>query len=133
VRTLLGLVLMLAGLVACEAARSEPTPTPPSAVEVRIPTAAQPAVVCEMAVIHGRLVEDARWGVALADPAGKRSRVTFPFAYRAFVEGDRVAIVDGTGQVVARTGDMIDAAGGLGDALGVDQAYIDCGPIQVVG
>ena len=100
---------------------------PPDPVEIRIPTAPQPATACMLAAIHGTLVADGRWSVALRLNGGRVDKVVFPYGYRAFVDPEgRIAIVDGGGRVVGHAGDVIDTAGGYGGAPGAEAVTI-CG------
>ncbi|TAK02815.1 MAG: hypothetical protein EPO36_00900 [Chloroflexota bacterium] len=101
-------------------------PTPPQFVQVV--TADRPAQACMDALITGVLVPHAAWGIALQTPGtGELNRPIFPFGYSAVVNGDRLALLDEQGRLVARTGDLIQSGGGS-----IDGSVLLCGGITVV-
>jgi hypothetical protein len=86
------------------------------------------------ALISGVLVPHAEWGLALQTPGtGELSRPEFPFGYRAAVDGDRVALVDEDGRLVARTGDLIQSSGGFVGGEGNPLVLLCDDTITVVG
>ncbi|OGO54904.1 MAG: hypothetical protein A2V84_06260 [Chloroflexi bacterium RBG_16_70_13] len=117
-------VALVVLLVACG---SDGTPTPPTSV--RVTTAAAPANACMDALITGILVPHAAWGIGLQTPGtGELTRPIFPFGYSAVVDGDRLALLDEKGRLVAHTGDLIQSGGGSIDPGSV----VLCGGIEVV-
>jgi hypothetical protein len=75
-------------------------------------TADGPSLACRDALGGGRLVADARSGLAVVDEEGEVTVVRWPFGYTARQEVGRIALVDPTGRTVARDGDTIRFAGG---------------------
>jgi hypothetical protein len=110
------------GLGACSS--DGPTPRP----VVRVVTADRPAQGCMDALITGVLVPHAAWGIALQTPVtGELNRPIFPFGYSAVVDGERLALLDEHGRLVARTGDLVQSGGGS-----IDGSVLLCGGITVV-
>lgn len=126
-RSGLAVTLLLAGLAlaACDASQPEPTTIP---VPTNVPTS-----VCMDAQVRGRVVAHATWGIALADSRGRVSKVIWPNGFHAVPDGIVLALVDGSGKVVARVGDMFEAGGGFIGANGdPDRTLIACGEMRVV-
>ena len=99
---------------------------------ITIPTA-PPSGLCLDALISGRVVTSERWGIALADAVGHVSKAVWPNGFHGVLDGTRVALVDGAGQVVAEVGDTIESGGGLiGPNGDPDNTTLVCGPIKVV-
>ena len=94
----LGLALLLAG---CGTADGP----------VAIHTAAQPILVCELARVSGTLVPDPTFGLALQNGADRRG-ATWPYGYTARRSSGVVELLDPSGRIIARAGDLIVAAGG---------------------
>jgi hypothetical protein len=84
---------------------------------------------CMDALVSGVLARDARSGLGIATAGGGATAVEWPFGYSARDEGDRIALVDENGKVVAREGDQVEVGGGLGN----DDVWFACGGVKVVG
>jgi hypothetical protein len=83
-----------------------------------------------MARITGRLVADARWGIALQDATGFVHEVIWPYGYAARRDGGRLVLLDAAGRVVAGVGDTVTMGGG---ERGSNRAWLACPQgIQVV-
>jgi hypothetical protein len=91
-------------------------PTPIVSV-IPVPTHASPPPgspqPCPAALIQGRLVADEQWGIAVGVEDGSVIKVIWPYGYASRADGDRMALVDGSGQVVAREGDHVEIGGGF--------------------
>lgn len=116
----LGLVAALLG--GCGPA-AEPEPT---VVAIPVPVQPPPAgrVACMDALASGRLVADARWGVALAPADGRTIQVVWPAGFGARQVDGRIELLDERGAVVGRVGDVVTVTGGMG----LRDAWIACGP-----
>jgi hypothetical protein len=115
---------------------------------VAIRTRAQPTVVCMQARVGGTLVADPTYGLALQNP-GYVNGAIWPYGFTARREAGVILLIGVAGQVVAREGDRILAAGGSAgdDAVGVDchirvvtsdatmaiAPVEDCGPLMGTG
>lgn len=98
---------------------------------IAIPTNG-PTVTCPLAEVFGRLVRSDQWGIAFGDDAGRVRKVIWPNGYHGVNDGDRVALVDGSGQIVAHVGDTIHAAGGaVGPTGDADHTTLVCSDIVV--
>ena len=75
------------------------------------------------ALAGGTIVDDPRWGVALAQDDGTRLQVVWPAGYVARRTDGMLELVDADGDAVARAGDRVTVAGGM--ALG--EAWWACG------
>jgi hypothetical protein len=62
----------------------------------------------------GRLVVDPVSGLGVADTRGHVIHVYWPFGFTARPDGDRIALVDEQGRIVAHVGDVIGMVGGYG-------------------
>ena len=91
-----------------------PVPTQPPA---------SPGALCLMARNSGRLVADARWGIALDDPAGFVREVIWPYGYAARRDA-RVVLLNAAGQIVADEGDQVAITGG---EIGSNGPWLACG------
>ena len=78
---------------------------------------------CMLARNGGRLVADARWGLALDDPAGFVREVIWPYGYVAR-QDQRLVLLNDTGQIVAGEGDEVAITGG---EIGSDGPWLACG------
>jgi hypothetical protein len=109
-RTAAGVVILLAQLAGCAAADG------PVAIQT-LPDLA----VCEAARVGGTLVSDPSFGLALQN-SGYRQGAVWPHGYSARRESGVTVLLGPSGQVVAREGDRILAAGGsgAGDAVNVE-------------
>lgn len=94
-----------------------------------IPVPTQPRAsldaLCLLARISGRLVADARWGIALDDPAGFVREVIWPYGYVARQDA-RVVLLNEAGQIVAGEGDQVAITGG---ETGSNGPWLACGSI----
>jgi hypothetical protein len=81
-------------------------------VPLHTATSSQQEVGCLAARISGYLVADATYGLALADSRGGHGYgVIWPNGYSARRDGDRLVLLDRSGTVVAREGQLIEMAG----------------------
>ena len=107
----------------------------PLAIE-RIPITVEdePAGACMDALLSGGLVGHEQWGLALQVPGtGELIRPVFPFGYTAVRDGARIALLDERANVVAHSGDLIQAGGGfIGAEGGPNVAVLCAGSITVV-
>ena len=100
---------------------------------VTIRTEQAPAEACMEALITGVLVPHPQWGLALQVPGtGELYQPLFPFGYRAAIDGDRIALLDENGLVVAHTGDLIESSGGSIGAEGNPMVALCDDTIKVV-
>lgn len=119
-------LLAAAGLVAgCGSTTPEPS-------LIAVPTSA-PGGMCLDARVGGRVVASERFGIAIASETGAVSKAVWPNGFHGQADGDRVALVDGKGRLVAHVGDTISAGGGFIGANGdPDHTLQVCGEIRVV-
>ena len=111
-------------LGACDTGQPEPS-------LVAVPTNA-PTTVCMDALITGRLVAHAAWGIALADETGRVSKVLWPNGFHGVLDGSVLSLVDGNGRFIGRVGDVIQSGGGFVGANGdPDHTLILCGTMKV--
>jgi hypothetical protein len=126
------------------------TPGPPSAdstatVEVQLRTAAAPNTTgeCLAARLEGTLAASVTTGLGVHEelPAimprsgGVVVDVLWPFGWSAHRSGDDILLIDDTGRIVARTGDVVAFAGGFtsrptgspGASTVVDGPFAVCG------
>ena len=120
-------------LVACGPATGGGA-TPPTIQQIQITTDDAPSDACMEALITGGLVAHEQWGLALQVPGtGELIRPLFPFGYSAAVDGNRIALLDEEGNLVAHTGDLIQSSGGfIGAEGGPNVAVLCAGTIRVV-
>jgi hypothetical protein len=98
----------------------------PEVEYIGVPTQGAPAGgvdACMDALASGTLVDDPRWGIALAQDAGSRLQVVWPAGYVARRTDSVLELVDADGQTVARSGDRVTVAGGMG----LGEAWWACG------
>jgi hypothetical protein len=106
---------------------------PSNGAQVLLPTASQaiqssPAP-CAAALIFGTLVPSDTTGVSLLDAdTGQLRKIVFPNGYVGRRQGDRIAVVDASGAIIALTGDAVAIGGGEIDESG---AWNACGDIVV--
>ena len=92
-------------------------------------TASAPVDAGDDALTSGRLVADARTGLALSDATGKVTPVLWPFGFSARSGLSGLELVDERGKVVAREGDFVEITGGFG----ADETWRACpGSVTVV-
>ena len=99
----------------------------PEVEHVDIPTRGAPAGgvdACMDALASGTIVDDPRWGIALAQDDGSRMQVVWPAGYAARRTDGVLELLNESGRVVGRAGDRVLVAGGMG-ARG---AWFACGP-----
>lgn len=92
---------------------------------VALRTAPAPAQACMDALIGGTLARHPQSGLGITSADGQSTPVEWPFGYTARAEGDRIALLDAEGRVVAREGDQIQVGGGFGTNL-----WHACGPVM---
>ena len=119
--------LVMLGLMAALVCACGPAAAPePTVVAIPVPVQAPPAggvVACMDALASGRLVADARWGVALGQVAGPTIQVVWPAGFSARQVDGRIELLDERGAVVGRVGDVVTVAGGMG----AGEAWFACG------
>ena len=113
------------------AATTTPSATTPSAVPsaapaIAITTARVANAICMDALMTGKLARDARTGLGVTGADGQQMAVEWPFGYSARNDGGRLALVDETGEIVAREGDSVQVGGGFGNVV-----WHACGPVSV--
>jgi hypothetical protein len=111
-RSVLNFALAAALLTACASAPVGPVPI----------NTAPPGNVCATAAVGGVLSYDSTYGLGFK--SGDRVRVVvWPYGYSARREKDGVVVlIDPSGQIVARDGDHIAAAGAFSDTA----TYVMC-------
>jgi hypothetical protein len=98
----------------------------PEVEYIGVPTQGPPAGganACMDALAGGTIVDDPRWGVALAQDDGARLQVVWPAGYVARRTDGVLELVDADGEAVARAGDRVTVAGGMG----LGEAWWACG------
>lgn len=102
------------------AGASSPPPNP------GIPQPSEEA--CDAALLEGSLVADDAGGFLVAHESGAVTAVSWPEGYEVQVlDGARV-LLDPSGNVVAREGDVVSLGGGMNAD---DTAFVVCGPFTV--
>jgi hypothetical protein len=93
--------------------------------EVRLATSAEGAfdVGCPAALIEGTLWPDDGSGTAIRNASGS-TPVIWPFDYTAREAGGVIEVLDASGDVVARTGEMLSLGGGY---ITADDRWSTCG------
>lgn len=101
-----------------------------SVIPVPTQAPAQPGTrpLCELALISGRLVADARWGIALDDPAGFVRVVIWPYGFAARRDA-RLVLLNAAGQIIAGEGDQVTIGGG---EISSDGPWMACGSFEVI-
>jgi hypothetical protein len=130
-RARLPIIVLMASLIGVGCApspTSAPTPEPSAggASAFLIRTAQVKPQACMAALITGKLARVAGSGLGLTVVGGPPVVVDWPFRYSARDEGGRIALVDETGTVVAREGEMVQMAGGLGQL----DVWFACAPVE---
>ncbi|HEX2755540.1 MAG TPA: hypothetical protein VHM48_08755 [Candidatus Limnocylindrales bacterium] len=106
--------------------------TVPEPTIIAIPTSAAGGG-CLDAPVGGRVITSQRWGIAIADETGRVSKLFWPNGVHGQMDGDRVALVDGSGRLVAHVGDTIRSGGGFIGANGdPDNTMMVCGEIRAI-
>ena len=119
---ILGLVLVALAVGAC----AGPVP----AVLIPVPTSAATGfrgfpAACPAALLEGELVADDEFGFVVAHADGFTSAVTWPHGYVAR-DAARRELLDDSGRVVAREGDLVALGGGS-----AGPGFIVCGQLDV--
>jgi hypothetical protein len=129
IRASLGAVILATVIAACAKAPA------PAASLIAVPTQPPPASVgtpgpCMAALAEGILVSNASYGIALDDrQSGFIRKVIWPYGFVAAQDGDRLALLDGAGQIVAHEGDRVQLGGG---EISSDGPWLVCSGITVV-
>ena len=98
----------------------------PEVEYIGIPTQGAPADgvnACMDALASGTLVDDPRWGIALAQDDGSRMQVVWPAGFVARRTDGLLELVNADGNAVAEGGDRVTVAGGMG----LGEAWWACG------
>ena len=114
------LALVLAGCGTLSSSpSSDPSPACASAgcsLAIRTePAPGGPNSICEAAFIGGVLAADPADGLGLRGETHGVASVVWPFGYSARRESSGIALLDRSGQVVAREGDTVAMVGAWGD------------------
>jgi len=114
-------LLVLAGSLAIVSCG---TPTPLKTGSL-YPDASPGMVGCYTSGVSGELLDDPVAGTAIIDSMdGQRVLVTWPIGWTARRSPLGVSVIDGRGQVVARTGTHVNLSGGY---WYVDNSFLACG------
>lgn len=118
------LVLVAVAAVGCAA--------PAPAGLIPVPTSAASGfpggpAACPAALLEGELVADDEFGFVVAHADGFTSAVTWPHGYVAR-DAPRRELLDDTGRIVAREGDLLALGGGQGSA---GPGFVVCGQLDV--
>jgi hypothetical protein len=104
---------------------------PPAADLIAVPTSPPTGLLgptaCPAALLEGELVADDEFGFVVAHADGFSSAVTWPHGYVAR-DAPRRELLDGSGRVVAREGDLVALGGGEGSA---GPGFVVCGQLEV--
>lgn len=125
-------VLLLSACAGSPSPSAAASDTPPSrviALRTQAPQAGATPAACPAALIEGALVRDAQSGVGLRDAQGRIRVLIWPNGYSARDDGGRLAVLDGSGNLVAHEGDRISIGGGEIDARGT---WLACGGTTVL-
>ncbi|HSI99887.1 MAG TPA: hypothetical protein VLA59_05835 [Patescibacteria group bacterium] len=114
------LALVLAGCAGPAPADLIPVPT-------SAPTGLIGPTACPAALLEGELVADDQFGFVVAHADGFTSAVTWPHGYVAR-DAPRRELLDDSGRVVAREGDLVALGGGEGTA---GPGFIVCRQLDV--
>lgn len=123
------------GLAVVAACTATPLPTlhasEPGHVELQTlaPESGQTPAACMAALLTGTLVRHPRSGVGLTYPDGPVVGVIWPFGYFARDDRGRLAVVDGSGKLLAHEGDLVSVGGGF---AGDESTWTGCGGITAV-
>jgi hypothetical protein len=120
---ILRLVLLAVVVPACaDTPSGDLIPVPTSA-----PTGLLGPTACPAALLEGELVADTEFGFVVAHADGFTSAVTWPHGYVAR-DAPRRELLDDSGRVVAREGDLVALGGGEGSA---GPGFVVCGQLDV--
>jgi hypothetical protein len=120
---ILRFVLLAVAVTAC----AGPAPADLIPVPTSAPTGLIGPTACPAALLEGELVADDEFGFVVAHADGFTSAVTWP---HGFVARDalRRELLDDSGRVVAREGDLVALGGGEGSA---GPGFVVCGQLDV--
>lgn len=112
-RLLLGFVsaTLIAGCAASPSPSPDPADTPPPGVVALRTWEPETPVACPAARIEGILVRHPQSGAGLRDTEGVVRQVIWPRDYSTRDDGGRLAVLDGTGNVIAHEGDRVEIGG----------------------
>jgi hypothetical protein len=123
----IGGLALVASVVACQA-----TVATPAASRLLLRTQATPdpsvPTACMQAKGGGTLVADPVSGLGFGDASGHLTHVWWLSGYTAHEDGERMALVDAAGNVVAHIGDVVGTAGGFV----TDNDWVVCGADPIV-
>ncbi len=125
-------VVLLSACAAGPSASAAHIGTPPPgviALRTQAPEPGETPAGCPAALIEGVLVRDAQSGVGLRDAQGLVRGVIWPNGYSARDDGGRLAVLDGSGNLVAHEGDRVSIGGGEIDTIGT---WLGCGGTTVL-
>ncbi len=74
---------------------------------------------CNGALLAGTLVAHPEWGIAVRGDSGEQ-RTIWPRGYVGRISGDGIELLDGNGRVIGRTGDRVEAGGGMTTVDGLE-------------
>jgi hypothetical protein len=125
--------LTLAGVVlaGCSAVGGAGSPAPSLiAVPTQSPVPANETPgPCPAAQTEGELIADDRWGIVLDEGyLGEIRRVIWPYGFAARHDGDRLALLNQAGEIVAHEGDLVRIDGG---EVSPD-SWRNCGSVTVL-
>ena len=129
-----GARLGLAAVAAVWIAACQATPLPSLSVsesghvelQTLPPESGRTPAACMAALLTGTLVRHPQSGAGLTDTDGHVVAVIWPFGYVARDDGGRLAVVDGSGKLLAHEGDLVSVGGGF---AGDERTWTGCGGI----
>lgn len=130
-------IITLGLIAACTASSASPlvpgTGIPSSGIALRTqaPEPAGTPAACPASYIEGTLLldEQSESGVVLKDAEGHLLQIIWPNGYWARDDGGRLAVLDGSGVIVAHEGDPVRIGGGQIDA---NRSFLGCGGTKIL-